>query len=70
MTGLEFKAALKEAGYTQTTFALEMGVHRETIGNQCRAKLVERYWVYALAGLVAVASAGAVLEIVGKIDKI
>ncbi|MEM8519487.1 helix-turn-helix transcriptional regulator [Janthinobacterium sp. CAN_S7] len=68
MTGAEFKAALKAAGYTQAAFALVMGVHRETVGNQCQAAQVERYWVYALAGLVAASSASAVVAIVGNID--
>lgn len=69
MTGAEFKAALKAAGYTQAAFAHEMGVHRETIGKQCQADQVDRMWVYALAGVVAMASATAVTSIVGKIDK-
>lgn len=69
MTGSEFKAALKAAGYTQAAFAQVMGVHRETIGKQCAADKVEPYWAYALAGLVAATSAEAVMEIVGKIDK-
>lgn len=69
MTGQEFKAALKSAGYTQAAFAHETGVHRETIGKQCQAALVDRVWVYALAGVVAMASATSVASIVGKIDK-
>lgn len=69
MTGEEFKAFLKAAGYTQAAFAQIMGVHRETIGNQCKVERVERYWVYALAGLVAASSANAVTSIVEKIDK-
>lgn len=69
MTGAEFKAALKAAGYTQAAFALEMGVHRQTIGKQCDSDQVERVWVYALAGLVAACSAGAVVSIVENIDK-
>ena len=67
MTGAEFKAELKAAGYNQVAFAQLMGVHRETIGNQCAADQVERYWVYALAGLVAANSAEAVVSIVEKI---
>lgn len=69
MTGTEFKAALKAAGFTQAAFAHEMGVHRETIGKQCGADQVEVYWVYALAGIVAVTSANTVMSIVGKIDQ-
>ena len=69
MTGADFKAALKAAGYTQAAFALEMGVHRHTIGKQFEADQVERYWVYALAGLVAANSAAAVTSIVENIDK-
>lgn len=70
MTGIEFKAALKAAGYTQAAFAIAMGVHRETIGKQCQAEQVERYWMYALAGIVAVSSAAAVMGIVGNIDSL
>lgn len=69
MTGAEFKAALKAAGYTQAAFALEMDVHRQTIGKQADAGLVDRVWVYALAGLVAARSTGAVMSIVDKLDK-
>jgi DNA-binding XRE family transcriptional regulator len=68
MTGTEFKAALKAAGYTQAAFAHEMGVHRQTIGKQAEADHVDRVWVYALAGLVAVRSTGAVMSIVEKLD--
>lgn len=69
MTGAEFKAALKAAGYTQAAFALEMGVHRQTIGKQADADRVERVWVYALAGLVAARSTGVLLSIVEKLDE-
>lgn len=69
MTGAEFKAALKAAGYTQAAFAHVMSVHRETIGKQCQADEVDRVWVYALAGLVAGTSATTVTAIVGKIDE-
>jgi transcriptional regulator with XRE-family HTH domain len=69
MTGTEFRDALKAAGYTQAAFAHLMGVHRERIGKQCQAAQIDVYWAYALAGVVAGKSAGAVLSIVGKIDK-
>lgn len=69
MTGAEFKVALKTAGYTQAAFAQVMGVHRETIGTQCKAARVDACWVYALAGLIAVDSAEAVMSIAGKIEK-
>jgi DNA-binding XRE family transcriptional regulator len=69
MTGAEFKLALKAAGYTQAAFALEMGVHRQTIGKQVEADRVDRVWVYALAGLVAARSTGALMSIVDKIDE-
>lgn len=69
MTGADFKASLKAAGYTQAAFAQLMGVHRETIGKQCQAAHVEAYWAYALAGLVATISAEAVMSIASKIDK-
>ena len=70
MTGAEFKAALKAAGYTQAAFALEMGVHRQTIGKQFEADQVDRVWVYALAGLVAASATGAVQSIVEKLDAV
>ena len=69
MTGAEFKAALKAAGYTQATFALERGVHRQTIGKQADADCVERVSVYASAGLAAAKSTEAVLSIVEKFDE-
>ena len=69
MTGAEFKAALKAAGYTQAAFALEMGVHRQTIGKQADADRVDRVWVYALAVVVAARSTGTVLSIVEKLDE-
>lgn len=69
MTGADFKAAMKAAGYTQAAFAQLMGVHRETIGKQCQSDRVDTYWVYALVGLVAASSNQAVTAIVGKIDK-
>lgn len=68
MTGAQFKASLKAAGYTQAAFAHVMGVHRETIGKQCQAQQVEMYWAYALAGLIATTCSHAVMEIVGNID--
>lgn len=70
MKGQEFKVALKAAGYTQAAFALEMGVHRQTIGKQFDAHQVDRVWVYALAGLVAAKSAQAVQSVVDKLDEI
>lgn len=69
MTGLEFKAALKYAGYTNTAFAKEMGVHRDTIGKQCHAGRVEIYWAFALAGVITSKSLGDVISIVEKINK-
>lgn len=53
MTGSEFAAAVKSAGFTQKDFAETMGVHRTTIADRYAAKKVEPYWVYALAGIVA-----------------
>jgi len=69
MTGSEFKAALKAAGYTQAAFALEMGVHRQTVGKQAEAELVDRVWVYALVGLMATRSTEAVMSLVDKLDR-
>ncbi|MDR5791752.1 helix-turn-helix transcriptional regulator [Caballeronia sp. LP003] len=57
MTGAEFRAALKEAGYSQSSFADLMGVHRNRIIARCKALEVEPYWAYALAGLIAVNAA-------------
>jgi DNA-binding XRE family transcriptional regulator len=64
MTGKEFAAAIKRAGYTQGRFAAIMGVHRTTIAARCEADQVEPYWVYALAGLIAGNTSLAVAEIV------
>ena len=68
MTGQEFAAAVKTAGYTQKRFAEVMGVHRTTIADRFNADSVEPYWVYALAGLIAGAAAGEVVELVSKAD--
>lgn len=57
MKGIEFRGALDEAGLTQKEFAEEMGVHRTVIGRQFAAKQVDPYWVYALAGLLALRTA-------------
>lgn len=64
MTGTEFKRALKTAGFTQGGFAQEMGVSRSTICKQCAATRVEKYWKFALAGLMAARGAQAVSSIV------
>lgn len=53
MTGLEFKQAIKAAGYTQLRFAEAMGVRRDTIGERYKKEVVEPYWVFALHGLIA-----------------
>lgn len=64
MTGQEFAAAVKAAGYTQKRFAEVMGVHRTTIAERFSADAVEPYWVYALAGLIAGKAAGEVAGLV------
>jgi transcriptional regulator with XRE-family HTH domain len=69
MTGHEFAAAVKAAGYTQKRFAELLGVHRHTVGERYAADVVEPYWVYALAGLIAGNAASVVAELVGKIDE-
>lgn len=68
MKGKNFKNALREAGYTQVEFAQIMGVHRQTIGLQCRADEVESFWVYALIGLIALKNAKSFLAIVENPD--
>jgi transcriptional regulator with XRE-family HTH domain len=68
MTGEEFAAAVKAAGYTQKAFAETMGVHRTTIADRFNAEAVEPYWVYALAGLIAGTAACEVAELVSKAD--
>ena len=70
MTGENFKIALKAAGYTQGQFAQAMGVHRTVIGRQCAAQEVDRYWVYALAGLIATKSGQLVTGLVAEYDKL
>lgn len=69
MTGHEFAASVKAAGYTQKRFAEVMGVHRTTIAERFAANDVEPYWVYALAGLIAGQSAGDVIKLVSLADK-
>ncbi len=64
MTGQEFEAAVKAAGYTQKRFAETMGVHRTTIADRFVAETVEPFWVYALAGLIAGEATGQIAEIV------
>lgn len=68
MTGQEFAAAVKAAGYTQKGFAEIMGVHRTTVAERFNAGAVEPYWVYALAGLIAGKAAGEVAELVSRAD--
>jgi len=68
MTGTEFAAAVKAAGYSQKHFAEVMGVHRTTIADRFVAETVESYWVYALAGLIAGNAAKSVVDIVGRLD--
>lgn len=70
MTGEEFKAAIKNAGYNQATFAELMKVHRQTIGAQCQASVVDPYWAYAIAGVVAIKSAASVMAIAKSIEQI
>lgn len=64
MTGIEFMAKLKAAGYNQTSFAEIMGVHRTVIVRQVESDKVKNYWVYALAGAIAGKSANEVAELV------
>lgn len=66
MTGKEFEAAVKAAGYTQKRFAEIMGVARTTIARQYEAEEVSPYWVYALAGLIAGTAAGEVVSLVSN----
>ncbi|WP_018608157.1 helix-turn-helix domain-containing protein [Uliginosibacterium gangwonense] len=69
MTGEEYKAAIKATGMSQGEFAEAMGVHRSTIGERFKAEVVEPYWVYALAGLIAVRASLQIISFVGKADK-
>lgn len=68
MTGQEFAAAVKAAGYTQKRFAEIMGVHRTTVAERFTTDSVEPYWVYALAGLIAGVAASEVAELVSHAD--
>lgn len=68
MTGSEFKAALKAAGYNQGQFAQVMKVHRTVIGRQYDLAAVEPVWIYALAGLIAARSAQSVTALVAECD--
>ena len=69
MTGEEFKLAIKAAGYNQATFAELMKVHRQTIGAQCQADVIDPCWAYALAGVIAIESSSVVMSIAENIDK-
>jgi DNA-binding XRE family transcriptional regulator len=69
MTGKEFEAAVKAAGYTQKRFAEIMGVARTTIARQYEAEEVSPYWVYALAGLLSGEAARKVVALVGDANK-
>ena len=64
MTGKEFEAAVKAAGYTQKRFAEIMGVARTTIARQYEAEEVSPYWVYSLAGPISGEAARKVVELV------
>jgi len=66
MTGKEFEAAVKAAGYTQKRFAEIMGVARTTIARQYEAEEVSPYWVYALAGLISGTAAVEVVSLVSN----
>lgn len=68
MTGQEFEAAVKAAGYSQSGFAKAMGVHRTTIAERYAKAEVEPYWVYALAGLIASRAAVSVSSLVAEYD--
>ncbi|NHR07439.1 helix-turn-helix transcriptional regulator [Chromobacterium haemolyticum] len=68
MTGQEFEAAVKAAGYSQSGFARAMGVHRTTIAERYTKDEVEPYWVFALAGLIASRAAVSVSALVSKYD--
>lgn len=66
MTGKEFEAAVKAAGYSQSAFAKVMGVHRTTIAERYSKDVVEPYWVYALAGLIAGRAAASISALVSQ----
>lgn len=64
MTGEEFRAAIKDQGFTLGQFAELMGVHRTVIGRVCKTEIVEPHWAFALAGLIASRSAYQVKNLV------
>jgi DNA-binding XRE family transcriptional regulator len=68
MTGQEYEAAVKAAGFTQAGFARVMGVHRTTIAERYSKAEVEPYWVFALAGLIAARAANPIAELVAEYD--
>lgn len=67
MTGSEFKSRIKALGYSLQGFADLTGVHRHTIGAQCKAEEIDKLWVYVLAGVVSTNNASQIAELSQKI---
>lgn len=70
MTGAEFEAEIRAAGFSQVRFAKVMGVHRTTIAARCVPDYeVEPHWRFALAGLIASKAMGEVARLVDDLDQ-
>lgn len=68
MKGFEFKAQIKEAGYTQERFADIMGVDRTVIIRQGKKDDIDPVWAFAIAGLMAARGLDAVRRAVGTMS--
>lgn len=69
MTGSEFEAAIKAAGYSQRKFAELLGVDRKTVGARCQAEEVDPLFAYAALGVLAEQSARQLVVVVEQMGQ-
>lgn len=69
MTGKEFEAAIKTAGYSQRKIADLLGVDRKTIGARCQASEVDPLFAYAVLGVLAEQSAKQLVAVVEQVGQ-
>ncbi|AXK38496.1 hypothetical protein [Crenobacter cavernae] len=69
MTGQEFEAAIKAAGYSQRKLAELLDVDRKTIGARCQAAEVDPLFAYAVLGVLAEQSAKQLVAVVGHMGQ-
>lgn len=67
MTGADFEAAIKKAGYSQRRFAELLGVDRRTIAARCQAEEVDPLFTYAILGVLAEKSVRELVGVVGSV---